>query len=61
MKSLKYNVNIIFASRLYIGCQYQDGNLDELLEYENQVFSLIHYLTTTVVYGKELKVIFLLP
>jgi len=34
MKSLKNNVDLF--SRLYIGCQNRDGNLDEFFQHENQ-------------------------
>ena len=36
MKSLKNDVNLF--SRLYIGCQNRDGNLDEFFQHENQAF-----------------------
>ena len=36
IRSLKNDVNLF--SRLYIGCQNRDGNLEEFFQYENQAF-----------------------
>jgi hypothetical protein len=36
MKSLRNDVNLF--SRLYIGCQNRDGNLDEFFQHENQAY-----------------------